>query len=215
MRALALLHGGVDIQRDGIAGNRAGADIEILLRELADRVDGKPEVAGDDVRPGVRDPIGDGESAELGEVAAIETEQEMTGLVSEALQHVAVALWKIPNVANGEVVGRRGAVGGNDRGAHAAFEHVSPFGGDGMPVQLAETAGIEAHRDAGDALRKRELFDRGFHGCAALPAPAAGRVFDVIDEILQLRFRAGVSRRGGWRRCVLRQSTRGCQSECG
>ena len=36
-----------------------------------------------------------------------------------------------------------------------------PFGGGGVPVELAHNARFKLHRHAGDPFRDRQLFDRG------------------------------------------------------
>ena len=106
------------------------------------------------------DPVGDAEGAELGEVAVVEDQDEVAGLVAEALQHVAVAAREVPDVAGLEVVGLGEAAWVDDGGADAALENERPLGGGGVPVQLAHRAGLEPHRDAGDPLGDRQLLDR-------------------------------------------------------
>ena len=51
------------------------------------------------------DPVGDAEGAELREIAVVEDQDEMRGLVSQAFEHVAVAAGEVPDVAGLEVVG--------------------------------------------------------------------------------------------------------------
>ena len=107
------------------------------------------------------DPVGDAEGAEFGEVAVVEDQDEVTGLVAEALQHVAVAAREVPDVAGVEIVGLgEAACGSIDGGADAALENERPFGRGGVPVQFAHRAGLEPHRDAGDPLGDRQLRDR-------------------------------------------------------
>ena len=76
----------------------------------------------------------------------------MTGLVAEALQHVAVPARKIPDIAGIEIVGLGKAGRIDHGGADPAFEDEGPFGRGGVPVQLAHRAGLELHRHAGNAL---------------------------------------------------------------
>jgi hypothetical protein len=43
--------------------------------------------------------------------------------------------------------------------AAASFDHIGPFGGVGVPMQLAQAARLERHVDAGELLRHGELRD--------------------------------------------------------
>ena len=87
------------------------------------------------------DPVGDGEGAEFGEIAVVEDQDEVARLVVEALQHVAVAARKIPDVAGLEIVGFGRALRIDHGGAHAALQHERPLRGGGVPVQLAHRPG--------------------------------------------------------------------------
>jgi len=106
------------------------------------------------------DPVGNAEGAEFGEVAVVEDQDEVTGLVAQTLQHVAVAARKIPDVAGVEIVGLGEAAWINHGGADAALENERPFRRGGVPVQLAHRAGLKPHRDAGDPLGDRQLRNR-------------------------------------------------------
>src|SRR5580700_4192664 len=97
---------------------------------------------------------------------------------AEALQEVAMAAREIPSVAGAEFVDGGLAVGHDDGGADAAFNHVSPFGGERVPVELANGSGFEAHGDAGDALGDGELGYCRFIGGAGFSFPM-GLGFDV------------------------------------
>ena len=82
------------------------------------------------------------------------------------------------------------AIGHDDGGAAAAFQHISPLGGQRMPVQFANGAGLEAHGDAGDALGNGELRDGGFFSGAGITLPL-GLILDIefeARERLELRF---------------------------
>ena len=84
----------------------------------------------------------------------------MTGLVAQALQHVAVAAREVPDVAGIEIVGLGKTAWINDGGADAALKNERPFGRGGVPVQFAHRAGLKPHRDAGDPLGDRQLRNR-------------------------------------------------------
>ena len=45
------------------------------------------------------DPIGDAECAELREITVVKDQNEMSRFVTEALEYVSVATWKVPDVA--------------------------------------------------------------------------------------------------------------------
>jgi hypothetical protein len=67
------------------------------------------------------DPIGDTECAELGEIAVVKDQNEMSRFVAETLKYVGVAAWKVPDVAWFEVV-RLGLTSGiNDCCTNTAF----------------------------------------------------------------------------------------------
>ncbi len=122
----------------------------------------------------VPDPVGDAEGAELGKIAVVEDQDEMAGLVAKALQHVAVAAGKVPDVARIEIVGLGKAVGIDDGGANAPLEHERPFGRGGVPVHLAHRAGLEPHRNPGNSLGDRQLRDGGFLAVAVADHLAGG-----------------------------------------
>ena len=137
----------------------AAREIHFLLRECRERCFGQAEILRQQRRRRMSDPVGDAEGAEFGEVAVVEDQDEVTGLVAEALQHVAVAARKVPDVAGVEIVGLGEAAWIDDGGADAALENERPFGRGGVPVQLAHRAGLKPHRDAGDPLGDRQLRD--------------------------------------------------------
>ena len=111
-------------------------------------------------------------------MSVVEAEKEVRFAGAEALQQVAVASREIPGVAGTEFVDGGLAVGHHDRGADAAFNHVRPFGGEGVPVELANGSGFEAHGDAGDALGDGKFGDGCFVGGAGFAFPV-GLGFDV------------------------------------
>ena len=142
--------------------NLAARKIHFLLRERIESGFRQAKILRQQ-RPGrVPDPVGDGERAELGEIAIVEDQDEVTRLVAQALQHVAVAARKIPDVAGIEIVGLGCALRIDHRGAHASLQHEGPFRGGGVPVQFAHRAGLELHGDAGNALGDRQLGDGRF-----------------------------------------------------
>ena len=145
----------------------AFGEIDLRLRKTVEGRGGHAEVLGEQRLRRMPDPVGNAEGAELGEVAVIEHEDEMAGLVAERLEHVAVAARKIPDVARLEVVGLRAALRVDDGGTHPAFGNEGPLRGRGVPVQLAHDAGLHAHRDAGDALGNGQLGDGRFFAVAA------------------------------------------------
>ena len=95
-------------------------------------------------------------------------QQERAGAGAEAVDRVAVAAREIPDVAGPEIddLALAGRIDGGD--AAIAAEHIGPFCGIGMPVQLAQSARLERHVDAGELFRHREAGDIGFLGSAAV-----------------------------------------------
>jgi hypothetical protein len=139
---------------------RAAGEIHLLFREIRERRLGQAEILRQQRRRRVSYPVGDAESAELREVAVVKNQDEVTGPVAKALQHVPVSARKVPDVAGIEIVGLRAAGGIDDSGADAAFENEGPLGGSSVPVQFAHRPGLEPHRDAGDSLGDRQLRNR-------------------------------------------------------
>ena len=107
------------------------------------------------------DPVGDAEGAEFGEVAIVEDQDEMTGLVAEALQHVTVPPGEVPDVARVEIVGLGKAAWVDDGGANAPLDDEGPLGRGGVPVQFAHRARLKPHRNPGNSLGDRQLRDGG------------------------------------------------------
>src|SRR6185312_15775283 len=191
MRCRAEGDGGINIRWSGFGRAFADADVELFFGQAGEEAGGEAGVLCHDLGGGVRDPIRNTKRPKFREVAAIESQEEMTGFIAEALEHVAVAFGEVPDIALVEVVCRGGAVGGDDGGSHAAFEDIGPFRGDGVPVEFAEGAGVETHRDAGDALRDGEFFYCRFFGGAAFAGPAFGAVFDVVDKVFEFLLGCG------------------------
>src|SRR5581483_11639724 len=104
-------------------------------------------------------PVGDAKRAELGKVAVIEYQNEMTGLVTQTLQHVTVAAGEVPDIARIEVVRLGEAARTDHRGADAPLDDERPFGRGGVPVEFAHCAGFNPHRNPGNSLGDRELRD--------------------------------------------------------
>src|SRR5208337_3233839 len=128
---------------------------------------GQAEVLREEMFGRVADPVGDAECAKFREVSVVEDEDEMSRLVPETLEHVAVAAGEIPDVAGLEIVGL-GAPPRIDHGCpHAALDDKRPLGGRGVPVQLAHGARLQLHRDARDTLGDRQLLDGGLLAVAA------------------------------------------------
>ena len=95
-------------------------------------------------------------------------------------------LWKIPDISYLEFIRLSLTIRRDDSCADTAFQNVGSFGGNRVPMQFAEPAGIQAHRDPGDALRKREFSDRGLFGGTARPCPALSIFLDIEHEIVEL-----------------------------
>src|SRR5258708_248627 len=179
----------------------AKPDVHLALGNATDNFGRETEVLGGDGRIGLGNPVGDAESPEFGEVAVVEDQDEVRVFGAETLDRMAVALGEIPDVAGAEI-GRLGLSIRHDHGpANVPLDHVGPFGRDGVPVQLAQSSGLEAHGDARYAFGNRELFHGRLSRRASLPHPPF-RALDVELEVLQRRtpsplFRDGFPLWGG------------------
>jgi hypothetical protein len=97
---------------------------------------------------------------------------------------------EIPEVADADVIGEIAAVLVDGGDARTAIQHVGPFGGL-VPMQLAHTAGVQAHVDAGDVLGDSELALGNLTG----PAAALQSHVGLRKRKLQVRHGAVIGRR--------------------
>lgn len=126
----------------------------------------------------MRHPIGNAEGAEFGEVPIIERQNKMRA-VCQRLNGMAIAFREIPHVAGAEIRHLAFSLGIEDGDASMAFQHKRPFGGDGVPVQLAHAARLQRHVHARHAFGDRKLLDGGF------ARPAAGQAaFLAVGEFV-------------------------------
>src|SRR5712672_4005781 len=73
---------------------------------------------------------------------------------------MTVTLGEVPQVARLEVVDLARARRLEHHRLASPVDDEGPFGGDGVPMQLARRARVEEHMDARDPLAHRELMDR-------------------------------------------------------
>jgi hypothetical protein len=142
-----------------VSGDRPPGDVHLVPGEADEGRLGEVEVLGREALGGVADPVGDAERAELGEVAIVEDQDKVARLVTEALEHVAVAAGEVPDVARLELVRLGVALRVEDRSADVALDDERPLGGGGMPVQFTRCPRLEHHRDTGDPPGDRQLLD--------------------------------------------------------
>ena len=154
--------------RDLRGRNAALNDVQLFLGKFGKGRNGKTERLGENLGRRVPEPVGGAERAEFRKRTVVEDQHEVGFAWPEPLQHVAMPARKVPDIARVEVVDLRRAVGADDRGADPSLDDKSPLGGDRMPVQLADAAGIQAHRDPGQPLGYRQLFDGRLPGRAAV-----------------------------------------------
>ncbi len=187
------------IQRTRHHGRRDWATHEVgfLGRKSVEGLFGLSEVLGQQALRRVAQPVGDAESAELGKVAVIEDENEMTRFVAQAGEGMGVAAGKIPDIARIEVVDLGGAGRIERGGAHTSLEHEGPFRGGRMPVKLPRDTRLQAHGDTGDAFGDRQLCDR------RLLAEAAAHDFALGLLQGELERRQLLARKDGVRHVVL------------
>lgn len=81
---------------------------------------------------------------------------------------MAVAAREIPDVARTEIHDLATVLGVDGGDAAASVDDIGPFGGVGVPMQLAQRPGLERHVDAGELLRHWELDDGRLLGGAAV-----------------------------------------------
>jgi|SRR5204863_1377751 len=108
------------------------------------------------------DPIADTKRAELGEIAVVKNQNEMSRLATQTLEHVSVSTWKVPDVACLKIVRFSLTSWINDRCTNAAFENERPFRSSGVPVKFAHRAGFKLHRYTSNSLGDRQLLDGRF-----------------------------------------------------
>src|SRR5262245_45112965 len=100
---------------------------------------------------------------------------------------MAVTSWEIPDISGSEVddLPLSHRVDGGDTAI--AFEHIGPFGGVGVPMQLAKGARLERHVDAGELFRNRKAGDVRFLGGATVELLRLLRA-ERITKRWELRF---------------------------
>ncbi|ODS01198.1 hypothetical protein AUC68_12600 [Methyloceanibacter methanicus] len=152
-----------------------------MVGEIGEGRLGQTEILGQHIVRRVTQPIGDRERAELGEVAVVEHQDERAA-VGKPLNGMAVSAREVPDVAGSEI-GDLGLVLRVDRGdACVAVDHVGPFGGIGVPVQLAHGARLQGHVDPGQSFGDRELADIGFLRRSAVELLGGGRAERVAER---------------------------------
>ena len=148
--------------------HRPGGDIDFLLGKIGEGRSRLAEIPGKHFGRRVAEPVGDREGAELGEIAVVEHEEEGAGAGADALDRMAMAAREVPDVARAEIDDLALAVRIDGGDAAIALDHIGPFGGIGVPVQLAQSAGLERHVDPGELLGDREAGDVRLLGGAAV-----------------------------------------------
>jgi hypothetical protein len=86
----------------------------------------------------VSDPIANAERAKLGEIAVVEYQHEQAILRADALDGMAEATWKVPDIARTEIgdLGAALRIDGGD--AAMAFDHIGPFRRICVPMQFTQ-----------------------------------------------------------------------------
>ena len=138
-----------------ILGKRAGnvglKNKLFSLRHLGQGGLGDAEIFGDDVRGRVRHPVGEEDGLVFGKVAVVEDEHELGAVGRKSLNGVRNAGREVPEIAFFDVGYKTFSIAVDARNARAAVEHVGPLRG-GVPVELADAAGGEAHVHAREGL---------------------------------------------------------------
>src|SRR5260370_42687740 len=110
----------------------------------------------------------------------------MARLISQTFNRVAMSLREIPDIAYLELVRLSLTVRRDYRCTNLPFQDISPFRGDSMPMQLADATRIQPHRDAGNALGKRELSDSSFLGRTSGASPSLPIFLEIKHEVVEL-----------------------------
>ncbi len=137
--------------------HRARRDIDLLLGKVGEGRLRQIEGLGQHLWRRVAEPIADAERAELREIAVVEHQHEHARPGADPLDGMAVAAREVPDVARTEIDDLALVLRVDGGDAAAPFDHIGPFGSVGVPVQLAQSPGLECHVDAGELLRHREL----------------------------------------------------------
>src|ERR1700692_3163877 len=132
---------GVERAGGGIRGQRrrhgSFDDVDFAFGNIRERVLRHPESSLQALGGSMGKPVGNAESAELGEISVVEYENERTISRTEPLDRVAVPARKIPYVAAAEIGGFGTVLRIDDGDAAASVEDIPPFGRIGVPVQFA------------------------------------------------------------------------------
>jgi hypothetical protein len=124
----------------------------------------------------VCEPIGHQRRVEFGCLAVVEHDAEFATVRSDPLQQMRLAAREEPEVAFAHVLHASATVLVQHRDPALPVGHVSPFGRL-MPVQFADAARGEAHVDAGDRRRNREIGLRHLAG----PAAALNALVRIVE----------------------------------
>src|SRR5580693_596855 len=120
----------------------------------------------------------------LREGAVVEHQNEMALAWPGPLDGMAPAAREIPNIARPERIGRR-TVGAQYSRAATARHDVTQLRSSRVPMQFAQTTGLQAHRGAADAPANGELPDRcAPHGTATVGVRRL--LFQAVAKRLQI-----------------------------
>ena len=122
-----------------VAGEHVPSVADVGRQVVEGRL-GHPEVLRQHLARGVVEPVGDQERLVLGEVAAVEHEQELDAVL-ERLDRVRQPGREVPQVADPDVVDEQPALLIEDADTTAAGDHVGPLGLL-VPVQFADPPGV-------------------------------------------------------------------------
>ena len=165
----------VELARVGRAGKGRCRDAEVLRKNIGRHV---------------LEPIADQERVVLGKAPVVEHQQKLAAVGLQPLDRVRNSRREIPEVADADVIGEIAAVLVDGGDARTAIQHVGPFGGL-VPMELAHTAGVQAHVDAGDVFGDSELALGNLTG----PAAALQSHVGLRKRKLQVRHGAVIGRR--------------------
>src|SRR5882724_2824599 len=128
----------------------------------------------------MRHPLREKERIVFRKYSLIESQQKLASVWPQTLDRVRKASWEIPQIALADVVDKNRPVRIEQGNACISVEHNGPLIGC-MPMQFAKATRGEAHVDAGDLRRRRQLALGHLMGPTALLNSLVGQVKGVPD----------------------------------
>ena len=124
------------------------------------------EILGQHLVRRVLEPVAQQKGVVFVEVTVVEDQEEFAAVRIKTLDRMRDTRWKIPEIADTDVINEVVSLLVDGCDAGAAVKHIGPFALL-VPMQFANAAGIQAHVHAGDVLGNAEFSQRDLTGPAA------------------------------------------------